>query len=321
MFLSMLSNKKITIFLFVIVSSLGRAAYAAECPAWPVAPTPEQLQQLSATAQDRGFLWKISKQGHDSWLYGTLHVGKLAWVMPGPAIIDALRTSEFIALELDISDPATNQKLAELSHRGAGHIPESLKARVKQQLDSVCLPATTMNELSPEMLFSTIEVLSARRQGLEIAYGVETVLAGYAHASKKTVIALETPESQMAALQGDSAAVDPQDIVDSLQQLESGHSARVVGHLAQAWSEGKIAELEQYPSWCQCLDTASQRMEFKKLLDDRNGPLADSIDALHRQGKMVFAAVGALHMTGDKGLPALLKQKGYTVSPVIFNSK
>jgi uncharacterized protein YbaP (TraB family) len=32
----------------------------------------------------------------------------------------------------------------------------------------------------------------------------------------------------------------------------------------------------------------------------------------------VFAAVGSLHMTGPKGLPRLLGQRGYTVERVKF---
>jgi uncharacterized protein len=57
---------------------------------------------------------------------------------------------------------------------------------------------------------------------------------------------------------------------------------------------------------------------MKKMLDDRNGPLAEAIDILHLRGKPVFAAVGALHMVGAMGLPALLSNKGYTVTRVEF---
>ena len=52
---------------------------------------------------------------------------------------------------------------------------------------------------------------------------------------------------------------------------------------------------------------------MQRLNDDRNSGLADGIDALHRDGRKVFAAVGALHMTGAKALPALLAQRGFTV--------
>ena len=49
------------------------------------------------------------------------------------------------------------------------------------------------------------------------------------------------------------------------------------------------------------------------MLDDRNPGLADGIDRLHREGRRVFAAVGALHMAGPRGLLRLLAARGFTV--------
>ena len=57
---------------------------------------------------------------------------------------------------------------------------------------------------------------------------------------------------------------------------------------------------------------------MRKLNDERNPALADGIEAQHRQGKRVFAAVGALHMTGPQALPLLLAQRGFKVERVRF---
>jgi uncharacterized protein YbaP (TraB family) len=53
-------------------------------------------------------------------------------------------------------------------------------------------------------------------------------------------------------------------------------------------------------------------------MDGRNPGMADGIVRQLQQGKTVFAAVGALHMVGPKGLPELLRQKGYQVERVSF---
>ncbi len=42
------------------------------------------------------------------------------------------------------------------------------------------------------------------------------------------------------------------------------------------------------------------------LNDERNPAMAERIEALHSEGQRLFVAVGALHMTGPKALPALL---------------
>jgi len=53
-------------------------------------------------AKDHGFLWKISKQGHTSYLYGTIHVAKFDWMFPGFHIRQAIDASDTMALELDL---------------------------------------------------------------------------------------------------------------------------------------------------------------------------------------------------------------------------
>ncbi len=46
-------------------------------------------------------------------------------------------------------------------------------------------------------------------------------------------------------------------------------------------------------------------------------PMAARIDALHGDGKRVLVAVGALHMTGERGLPKLMAARGYTVERLV----
>lgn len=308
------------LLVVVLLASAGIPVFASErqCPPAPTELTPEAIGQLAAQARDHGFLWKLSKGGHDSWLYGTLHVGKQDWVMPGPKVLAALQGSDLLALELDVTDPATLEKLGAIYRRGAGQIPQSLQGRFMAQLNRVCLPESAMNDTNPLLLLTTVELLLGRERGLEAGYGVEFVLSGYAHAAGKKVVALETPEGQMASLVPADGVVDVAELKDSLQQLERSNVLSTLDKIADVWSRGALGELDRYEQWCGCMETPIQRAEMKKMLDDRNGPLAEAIDTLHLQGKPVFAAVGALHMVGAIGLPALLSGKGYTVTRVEF---
>ncbi|MCZ7593998.1 MAG: TraB/GumN family protein [Hyphomicrobium sp.] len=52
----------------------------------------------------------------------------------------------------------------------------------------------------------------------------------------------------------------------------------------------------------------------EKLLTERNEKMRAVAEPLLDKGG-VFIAVGALHLPGDKGLVALLRESGYTVSP------
>ena len=83
--------------------------------------------------------------------------------------------------------------------------------------------------------------------------------------------------------------------------------------LVAAWA---IQQLERYPEWCECVDTAVERAIANRVINQRNVTLAERIDALIRQEGPAFVAVGALHMVGSDGLPTLLKARGFTVKQV-----
>jgi uncharacterized protein len=99
--------------LFGVSPSLVIARPVADCPPAPTTLTPELLAAAAGQLHDRGFLWRVSKGGHSSFLYGTLHIGRKAWLAPGPLLQAALRDSTTLALELDPLDPAVGAALGE----------------------------------------------------------------------------------------------------------------------------------------------------------------------------------------------------------------
>jgi uncharacterized protein YbaP (TraB family) len=56
--------------------------------------------------------------------------------------------------------------------------------------------------------------------------------------------------------------------------------------------------------------------ERESLNDDRNHRLVDRMIPLLERGR-TFVAVGALHLTGSESVITLLRQRGWTVTPVI----
>src|SRR5690606_15495863 len=132
-----------------------------------------------------------------------------------------------------------------------------------------------------------------------------------ARALGRRVVSLETAAQQKAALVPDDDEEARAVIEHSLQQLEDRSARRVLGRLAAVWESGDLAALDDFETWCECVASESDRDFMRRLNDGRNGPLADGIAALHGQGRRVFAAVGALHMTGPQSLPRLLAERGF----------
>jgi hypothetical protein len=110
------------------------AQMPSDCPPAAQPPSAEQMRLGMRDARDRGFLWRISKDGHSSYLYGTVHVAKMEWMFPGPAVTSALRTSNTIALELDVLDPQVQQQLNEAMTAVAEEpLPDALQQRIRLQ--------------------------------------------------------------------------------------------------------------------------------------------------------------------------------------------
>ena len=271
------------------------------------------------SARDRGFLWRIRKGGRTSYLYGTLHVGKIEWMFPGPAVSDAVRASDTVALELDILDPlVTEQIQAGMMPKPDRKLPSSLSDRLHAQIAAACLPEELLTTMAPEMVAVTLGVMAGRQRGLDPSYAIDSVLSGMGHSLGKPVASLETPESQLALLQARTPEEARAFVEGALGELESGKAVTLITRIAQVWADGRFDELERYERWCDCLNTDEARAMNKRMIDDRNPVLAAGIDAMHEQGKQVFAAVGSLHMIGKQGLPRLMAQRGYVVERVPF---
>lgn len=289
---------------------------AAACPPQAQAPTPQQVQAAAANARDRGLLWRLSRDGRTSYLYGSIHVGKLDWAFPGPQVRGALTAVDTLALEIDVGDPQMAARMKPPPGAVVPVLAPALRERLARQIDAACLPRDLLAAQHPVMQALALTVLAARWQGLDPGYAQEFVLSGLARAAQRRVVSLESPESQMAALIPRDAAGAQRMVVQMIEQLEQGDVRRAVARLAAAWERGDLAELGDYERWCECVVSDEDRAQMRRLNDERNPALADAIEALHRDGRSVFAAVGALHMTGAQALPALLQQRGFRVERV-----
>lgn len=318
--MSRLLRSVLTTLLAALLGGAALAQTGPACPPTAQAPTPEQRQAGLRNARDHGFLWRISKDGRSSWLYGTLHVAKLDWTFPGPKVSAALKASNTIALEMDLLDPQVERATAQaMAAQPRAPLPEALQQRLARAAQAECIPPQALVALAPEMQIAALTALIGRRDGLDPGYGIDLVLAGWARVAKRGVVSLESPELQLKTLQSASPAETVDAVASALDEIESGRARPLLLRMAQLWADGDWPALSTYASWCDCLKTGAARADLKRLLDDRNPGLADGIAALHAGGKNVFAAVGSLHMIGPTGLPVLLARRGYRVEQIVYD--
>ncbi|MBL8324936.1 MAG: TraB/GumN family protein [Rubrivivax sp.] len=261
-------------------------------------------------------LWRLTRGGRVSHLFGTVHVGKPGWQVLGPLTAAALRASDTLALEIDPTDPALLAALTDKTP--APRLPEALNQRLLVATQRACLPLLALAGLHPVLQATTLTVLDARWLGLDPNHSLEMLLAQRAKSRRMKVVSLESAELQKQVLVPADAAEAVAVIEQALDQLENLTSRRVLDRLVRAWESGDLATLERYEQWCECAGTDEERAFLRRLNDERNAPLADRITRLHGQGRRVFAAIGALHMTGPAALPRLLAERGFKVERVNF---
>lgn len=300
-----------------LASAAGaHAQVARDCPPGPAL---DKLQAPPAPGRDRGFLWVLRKDGRPLWLYGTLHVARPEWVVPGARVLGALRASDTVALELDLTDPESLLQALRPAEAGSQEriLGAALAARLEAALDAACAPPAIKAQ-RPFMQAMALTVMEARRAGLHAELSIDAILTGLAQRTGKAIVGLETAAQQMAALTPESPDDERELVRRMLEQVASGEAQQMLQRTADVWARGDFDVLADYPRWCKCTDTAAERRLMARLLDGRNAAIAGKIAALHAQGKRVFAGVGALHFTGAKGLVRLLAAQGFEVERIAF---
>jgi uncharacterized protein YbaP (TraB family) len=304
--------KRLGRWLLAAALALAGPARAADCPPPPRLPDASTAARLAERATDHGLLWRIERDGHASYLYGTLHVGKLDWLFPGPALREAWAATEVLAVELDPADVAP-----ELEQRPSEPLPARLAKRLEAQTRAACLPAQALAAYPPLLQLATLTVAAARRDGLEAGFGQDLSLMAQARQQGRPVQSLETVAEQLDALEPESPGEVARMLDEGLRQLERGEVRAPLRRLAEAWARSDLKTLADYPRWCRCADTPEDRAWLARVNDGRNPHLAERIEALHAAGQRLLVAVGALHLSGPQALPRLLQARGFRVEQIL----
>jgi uncharacterized protein YbaP (TraB family) len=281
-------------------------------------PTQAQVQAALQAARDRGALWRFEKDGRVGYLYGTIHVGKLDWAMPGPRLRRALAASDTLAIEVNPLDPGVQATvLAPVPAAEALSVPPPLMDRLRKQAGRACVPWERVEALPAPLIAATLAVLEARWEGLHVDYASEVVLVGIAHSTRKPVASLETGTIQRQALLAGPPADQLALIENTVQGLEDGSARTELAAIANAWAGGDLDALARLLAQ----GSAIERTMVQRLVIGRNPAMAARIEALHRTGARLFVATGILHMVGDTGLPGLLAGRGFTVERLAFDGR
>lgn len=251
-------------------------------------------------------LWEVTAaNGAKGWLFGTIHALPQGTRWKTPAFERVLADADVLVVEIaNLSDgQAAASAFAAVSR--SPNLPPLL-ARVEPAAKAGLIRALDRARMT-ERDFATTEswaaaLMIANAAGSDDnANGVDRALL----TGDLPVTGLETFAGQFALF--DKLAEPEQ--AELLKQAATDSEPGEEGALAKAWLAGDLAALERKTG--EGLTDPELR---KVLLTDRNAGWTTPIAAMIEQGRYPLVAVGAGHMLGADGLPALLAARGYKVT-------
>lgn len=256
-------------------------------------------------------LWRVEGRGGESaWLFGTIHSAKRPLLWRTEQVGQALDGSDTVMVEVanlanEREVSATFARLARsegqppLSQRIAPEMRPALAALLKKSGHS------DGDFAAVDTWAAALTIARADADENEARNGVDRAVM--AAADSRPVVELEGAAKQLGLFH----ALPEREQRDLLAAIvrEAGTNTT---DLAGSWRKGDMAAIERETRKGLLADPELRSVLFV----GRNRDWTARIIAAMKAGKTPFVAVGAAHMAGTEGLPAMLAAQGYTVTRV-----
>lgn len=295
-----MKNSIIKLFVFALTLLIG-------IPSWAqTAKAPKEKTKAAAS-----LLWKIEGNGLEkaSYLYGTIHLMSPENFKINDQVKEAFNQSEQVVMELKMDDPALQMNMMKLAPMKDGKTVDQLLTdeqykALDEAVKRIAGASVDMFKswhpmlLSSFLFYDIIGKAPASYEGTFVAMAKE---------KEMEIFGVETVEDQIsvfASMGAEQQATYLAKLLDNMEQAKADFQM-----MESLYIDQKIQKLYDYTSGEFPLQA---KIEF---LDNRNKSWIEPLNKLMAE-KASFIAVGAAHLAGDSGVINLLKQAGYTVSPV-----
>jgi uncharacterized protein YbaP (TraB family) len=259
-------------------------------------------------------LWLVEgPKGETAWLFGTIHSLPRPADWHSSAIDSAFDKADRIVVEVDNlgDDAAMSAIFARLAGSpGQPPLGSRVSPALRGDLDKL-LAKGGMKESQFDTTETWAVALILARAGdpeLDRDYGIDRAVI--AAADGKPIVELEGAEGQLGIFD----ALPEKEQRDLLNAVvgDTGSLDGESTRLAETWRKGDMQAIEAETRSGLLADPELRQALFTA----RNQAWTAKLAAMLQQGARPFVAVGAAHMAGPDGLPALLKARGYTVTRV-----
>lgn len=262
-------------------------------------------------------VWKVTDPaGHTLYLAGSIHALR-ATDYPLPAEYEqAYKASAAVAFETEKSSDGRGslQALgAEIHYPHNGKLKDHVDPRTYAYILRVignthgaARPEEQIEHLRPWALTFMMESPGGL-EGVSLKWGVDTHFAQKAHYDHKQIGGLVSFKEHVAVFSKMNDADGEASLL--LAFIELNTSGKKGEETLANWKRGDVAaigrEMEEHFA-----DAPGLK---RRMLTERNERWVPKLEGYLRSGKTWMVVAGAFHMVGDRGVPALLRARGYQV--------
>lgn len=181
-------------------------------------------------------------------------------------------------------------------------------SEIRQHTERAGLPLDALRAFEPWMVLLQLQAFHFASRGFRAEFGIEHQVRELAEARKLATGGLETAEEQLRFFDELPLQLQERYLLKFARDLDD--SEKFLRELVDKWRRGDLDGLE-----VAIMKESRENAEVMQvLLASRNHRWVESISNYLREPGTEVVVVGAAHLVGDEGLPALLEQAGYDVT-------
>lgn len=275
------------------------------------------LWVAAGSAQGKHFLWKVEGPGASvAYLLGSLHVLTPDFYPLSTEINQAFAASKTLVEEVDfdeMNDPAQMMNALGRAMLADGRTLDQMVApatfaEVSRRVEKAGLPMMAIQRMKPWLVAITLMGPTLQAAGFKAELGIDKHFFDRAKEVGLKRQSLETLAYQMARFDELSPKLQEEMLISGMKELDT--QVGNVTEMAKQWAAGDIKSLEK----SLLVSFEDSRELYDRLLVERNRNWVPHVETCLQQNAGCFIVVGAAHLVGPDGLPALLANKGYKVT-------
>jgi uncharacterized protein YbaP (TraB family) len=276
---------------------------------------------IATAASAAPALWKVSDGDSSIWLFGSIHILDAGVQWRTPAFDAALADADEIYFELVLNGETMTELAALAAEKGylpqgqtlADVLSPDQDQRLDKALSKLGVPRALVEGMQPWMAGLIVSSFALQKSGqagdAQFDSGIESQIQAETPDDRER--GLETPKEQLSFLSMGTPEEQAIALMDTIDQLDASSAA--FGGIIDAWLAGDVDAIQN-----EIVTTVGpvESEQYKLLLSDRNERWVTTLTKLLADNVDAMIIVGAGHLAGPAGVPALLETADFTVERV-----